>query len=109
MARLNPKQIVTANGDYDFPLIKDRLYAFEFYTNSGSATITPKQILKTSEGTSTSSLYHPTSGLSSISTASAVQQGFEFRATGDTFRGTISSASSLNGAWSIAEVPHGRS
>lgn len=109
MARLNPKQIITADGDYDFEIVKGRLYSFNFFVNSGSCTITPKELSKTSTGTASAPMYHPVSGNATITTASAVAKGFTFRATGEIFRANISSASSLNGAFSIQEVPHGRS
>lgn len=108
MANLNSGQKITTDGDYDIPIIAGRTYSFEVVYVSGTGTFTAKQGFKYSEGTAYQNMQFPNSTTDAAIAATGTARGFQFKATGDIFRLTLASASSLVAAVKFREVPHGR-
>lgn len=99
---------LSSSNDFDFEVIKGRLYWFEvFYASGATLTVTVKQ-LSPDKSTYQNATLPSNPAADMVITASGVARGFDLRATGTTIRfscGVLSGAANI----SFGEVQHGRS
>ena len=107
MANLNTETLVTANVDYDIETTAGHLYAFTLNYVSGTGTVTVKREAGNENVYSNYKL--PTDPTSDMAlAASGTELGYVVRATGNSIRFTVSSASSLQLWIKWYEVPQNR-
>lgn len=107
MADLNTESLVTANGDYDITTTPGHLYGFTLNYVSGTGTVTVKREAGTEGVYSNYKL--PTDPTTDMAlAASGTELGYTVRASGDSIRFTVSSASSLQLWIKFFEIPANR-
>jgi len=108
MADLNTESLVTADGDYDIETTAGHLYAFTLNYVSGTGTVTVKREVGNEAVYSNYKL--PTDPTSNMAlAASGTELGYTLRATGNSIRFTVTSASSLQLWIKYFEIPAFRS
>jgi hypothetical protein len=107
MGKLVVGNEITADGDYDWDTIPGRMYTFSLYYTGGTGTVT---VLRENGDDGTYTNYKlPTDPTANMAlAASGTELGYDVRATGNSIRFTVSSASSLQLKIKVYEIHHGR-
>lgn len=107
MAKLSPGNTITADGSYDWDTIPGRIYSFSLYYAAGTGTVT---VSRENGSTGNYSNYKlPTDPTANMAlAASGTELGYDVRATGESIRFTVSSASSLELEVKVYSVHNGR-
>lgn len=107
MAKYTPKQIITANGNYDWDTVAGRLYGFSLEYVNGTGTVT---VQRENGNLGTFAGYKlPTDPTAAMAlAASGTELGYVVRAMGESIRFVVSSASSLQLRIHIYEIHNGR-
>ena len=107
MAKLNVGNEITADGSYDWDTIPGREYVFSLYYAAGTGTVT---VLRENGDSGNFTNYKlPTDPTANMAlAATGTELGYVVKATGNSIRFTVSSASSLQLQIKVYSIGHGR-
>ena len=109
MAKLEPSQVITANGDYTYQTIPGRLYYFNLGYLAGTGTVTVKKRIGYS-GTNYDTYKLPSDPTAVMAlAATGTETGYDVRASSNQIVFTVSGATGLQLKIDIGEVKNGRS